>query len=556
MVAVSVLALIISAGAGVAAVAATPPGAAPAAAPAGGAGRPAALIPGLGPFHRAIVVHVPAAQPFFDQGMVLTFAANTEEAVRSFKRAAAIDSQAPMPLWGVAYALGAAFERPRDPAAVAEACAAVQRAMTLAKGAPANDAGWIEALAKRCSADPKADQETLVTAYREAMRALVAAWPDDLDAATLLAASLLDRPAGPLWSADGTPAEGVAEAVGVLESVLRREPDHPGANHLYIHALATAPWPERALASARRLETLVPMAGHLLHAAACIYMRTGDYAAAARADEKAIEADSALFRANGTTPFYSQVMHTEVLETLAAARQMEGRQSDAVKAARAARDNLAPPLAPALIPVAEKARAQPLFVMLRFQAWDDILKEPEPADQGEVAAALRDAARTIACAVRRDWNCADAGHKAFEEARAKVSAETLFGANLAQDILNVAGFIMDGRLLEARGRRDEALASWKSAVQAEDGLTHAVPPDWYYPARESLGGALLRSGRAQEAEKAFRDDLSRHPRNGRSLFGLWKCLEAEKKPEAAAQVKTQFDRAWTEAEVTLRVEDL
>jgi tetratricopeptide (TPR) repeat protein len=299
-------------------------------------------------------------------------------------------------------------------------------------------------------------------------------------------------------------------------------------------------------------------------------MRTGDYGAAARADEKAIEADNALFRTSGRTPFYAQVMHTEVLETLTAARQMEGRKSDAAKAAREARENLAAPaatasgatpppapqLAPVLAPLVEKAWAQPLFVMLRFQVWDDILKEPEPAAQQVVDAALRDAARTIACAVRRDWNGADTGHKAFEEARARVSAEMMFGANLAQDILNVAGFVMDGRLLEARGRRDEALAAWKSAVQAEDALTHAEPPDWYYPARESLGGALLRSGRAQEAEKTFRDDLGRHPRNGRSLFGLWKSLEAQKMPEAAAQVKMQFDRAWTEAEVTLRVEDL
>ena len=116
------------------------------------------------------------------------------------------------------------------------------------------------------------------------MRKLAERYPDDLDAATLAAESAMNLRPWKLWSADGTPAEGTEEIVRVLESVLRRNPNHPGANHYYIHAVEASAQPERALPSAQRLPTLVPAAGHLVHMAAHIYTRVGDHEAAARAN--------------------------------------------------------------------------------------------------------------------------------------------------------------------------------------------------------------------------------------------------------------------------------
>jgi tetratricopeptide (TPR) repeat protein len=523
--------------------------------------RPAALLPGLGHLHHPITARVPDAQSFFDQGLLLGFAFNEEEAVRSFKRAAAIDSQAAMPLWGVAWALGPGIDRPRDPQRDGVANEAIAKAGTLTRGGTDLERAYVDAMAKRFSADPKADPAALDAAYRDAMRDLVTRWPDDIDAALLYAESLLALHPSQEWWHDGAPSPETGEALGVLESLLRRAPDHPGVNRDDVLALEASPYPERALPSARRLETLVPLAGGLLFTPAGLYMRTGDYAAAATACEKAIEADTALFRDFGRTPLYPVLRAPRAPQTLAAARLLEGRGSDAARAAQDARAGIAEALAlnpppNGLVPILETRWPAPLFVALRFQKWEEILKDPEPDARLLVSAALRHAARAIACAGKRDWECAQAEKAAFNEARGRVPAETLFGANPAQDVLNVAGFVTDGRMLEAHGRREDAIGSWQSAVQAQDALAHEVPSAWYDPLRESLGGVLLRSGRATEAEKMFREDLDRHPRNGRSLFGLYRSLEAQKKVDAAALVKAQFDAAWKDADVTLKVDDL
>jgi tetratricopeptide (TPR) repeat protein len=533
----------------------------PAAPPTLNTNRPAALLPGLGHLHHPITARVPDAQSFFDQGLLLGFAFNEEEAVRSFKRAAAIDSQAAMALWGVAWALGPGIDRPRDPERDGLATEAIAKAGTLTKGATDLERAYVEAMARRYSADPKADPAALDAAYRDAMRDLVARWPDDIDAALLYAESLLAMHPSQEWWHDGAPSPETGVALGVIETLLRRAPEHPGVNRDAILALEASPYPERALPSAGRLETLVPLAGGLLITPAGLYMRTGDYAAAATACEKAIEADTALFRDFGLTPLYPVLRAPRAHQSLAAARLLEGRGLDAVRAAQEARAGLAEalalsPLPKGLVPILETRWASPLFVALRFHKWEEILKDPEPDPRLLVSAALRHAGRAIACAGKRDWECAQAEKTAFNEARGRVPAETLFGANQAQDVLNVAGFVTDGRMLEAHGRREDAIGSWQSAVQAQDALAHEVPSAWYDPLRESLGGVLLRSGRATEAEKIFREDLDRHPRNGRSLFGLYKSLEAQKKIDAAALVKAQFDAAWKDADVTLKVDDL
>jgi len=264
---------------------------------------PVRLMAGLGDHRHPIATAEPEAQRFFDQGLNLVFAFNHEEAVRSFARAAELDPKAAMPRWGIALALGPNINLDVDPARERAAYDAVQKALALARGAPAHERAYVEALARRYAnaraGDPPIDLKALAADYKNAMGEVVRRYPDDLDAATLYAESAMDLHPWQLWQANGAPTEGTEEIIAVLESVLKRDPLHPGANHYYVHAVEASPYPERALPSAARLETLVPGAGHLVHMPAHIYMRTGDYLRAAHANERAVEADRAYVAEGG-----------------------------------------------------------------------------------------------------------------------------------------------------------------------------------------------------------------------------------------------------------------
>ena len=258
--------------------------------------KPATLMSGLGSVHHPVSTSNAEAQRFFDQGLALVYAFNHDEAVRSFKRAAELDPKLAMAWWGVGLALGPNINLPVDPEHEKAAYDAVQKAVALSAGASENERAYIGALAKRYSVDPKADLGKLDADFKHAMGELVKMYPDDLDVATLYAESAMDLRPWKLWSLDGKPAPGTEEIIAILESVLRRNPDHPGAIHYYIHAVEASPNPERALVYAPKLGSLMPGAGHLVHMPAHIFMLTGNYRAAAIANERAAAVDEAYFR--------------------------------------------------------------------------------------------------------------------------------------------------------------------------------------------------------------------------------------------------------------------
>ena len=524
---------------------------------AAGPPKPAVLLAGMGQHHHPISTTNAEAQRFFDQGLTLVFGFNHDEAVRSFERAAELDPQSPMPWWGVALALGPNINMPMDEAQHKRAYGALEKALALAAKAPENERAYVEALAKRYSSDPKANLMTLQVAYANAMGELVKHYPDDLDAATLYAESLMDLNPWRLWTSDGKPAAGTEEIVAMLESVLRRDPNHVGANHYYIHAVEASPHPEKALASAKRLETLVTGAGHLVHMPGHIYMRTGDYGGVITANERAAEADRQYMRATGTEgSMYDLMYYSHNVHFLAHGFMAEGKFAEARKAA----DELVAHVAPAVpqFAVAEFFLPTANFVLLRFQRWDDVLRAPAPDSQWTTTTGLWHFARGVAHAATGNVSAAERERQELAAIESKTPPEAEFSAyfNKARTFLALAGASLDARIAAAQGHRKDAIERWKKAVEISDSLNYGEPPEWYYPVRESLGGELLRDGQNAEAEKVFRDDLERNPRNPRSLFGLMESLNAQKKSVAAELVRRQFEAAWKNADVKLRVEDL
>src|SRR5687768_1032279 len=346
-------------------------GHAPAKAPA-----PVALATGLGDINHPVSTSNAEAQKFFNQGLAYIYAFNHEEAVRSFKHAAKLDPQLAMAYWGTALALGSNYNVQAEGPALVEAYSNLQKAIELAPKASEHERAYIDALAKRYSSDVHADQTKLAADYKTAMGGLAKRYPDDLDAATLYAESMMNLRPWKLWSPDGKPAPDTLEIVAVLEGVLRRNPNHTGANHYYIHAVEASTAAERALPSAARLGKIAPKAGHLVHMPSHIYVRTGDYAEAAQSNVDAIAADREYITKTGAQGLYTMMYYNHNIHFLASASAVKGRYADSIKAARELEANVSPHLK--AMPMLEMFRPYPIVAQVRFGRWDDLLKEPKP----------------------------------------------------------------------------------------------------------------------------------------------------------------------------------
>ncbi|HUR35371.1 MAG TPA: hypothetical protein VM032_16315 [Vicinamibacterales bacterium] len=516
--------------------------------------RPVSLVPGIQGVHFAISTRREEAQKFFDQGLAFVYAFNHDEAVRSFRRAAELDPASPMPWWGIALALGPNINLDVDAEREKSAWDAVQKAVSLAVRAPQKERAYVAALAKRYSNDPKADLKALAVEYKDAMRQLTRTYPNDNHAATLYAESLMDLHPWALYSADGSPTEGTNEIVEVLERVIEREPDHVGANHYYIHATEASLTPERGMKSAKKLETLVPAAGHLVHMPAHTYMRTGNYSGAVAANAKAAEVDRKYIADTHAGGFYPAMYFNHNLDFLASAAMMTGQYNEALKAARELTANVAPMLAD--MPMLEPFAAKTLFVHVRFARWSEVLALPQPSAQATILTSLYHWGRGVAHAGLGAAADAEKDREAYVAARRAVPAGTLFNLNPAENVLAVADAVLDARIAAAKGDSAAAIAAWRKAVAAEDLITYNEPADWFYPTRESLGAALVRAKRFDEADLVFREDLERNPNNGRSLWGRWQTLRAQDGDvPGTLVVRRRWQDAWNDADVVLRLED-
>lgn len=515
--------------------------------------KPATLDGGVGKVDHPVSTANAEAQKFFNQGLAYLYGFNHEEAIKSFKRAAELDANLAMAYWGASLALGSNYNLTANAAQLSEAYANLQKAIALAPKASEIERAYIAALTKRYSDNPQADQKKLALEYKTAMGELVKKYPDDLDAATLYAESMMNLRPWQLWSRDGKPAEGTLEIVAVLEAVLRRNPHHTGANHYYIHAVEASPNPERALASAMRLGLLAPGAGHLVHMPSHIYIRTGDYVEAAKSNADAIIADRNYMQKTGSRGVYTMMYYNHNIHFLSAASAMNGQFAEAVKQARELENNVRPHLK--TMPMLEMFSPYPLVTLVRFEKWEEIMKYPPPESDLRITGGFRHFARGLAFAAAGKSSEAEKELTALREKIKIIPAETGFGNSTAHGVLKVAEEMLAGEIALSRGDKKTAIELLRKAVAAEDAVNYNEPPDWDLPVREWLGRALLVNGEYAEAEKVYRDDLAKHPRNGRALFGLAEALNKQGKTDSAQMIWREFEKAWEKADTKLTVED-
>jgi tetratricopeptide (TPR) repeat protein len=515
------------------------------------------LVSGLGDLHHPVTTHNPEAQKFFDQGLRYIYAFNHDEAARSFQHAAELDPNLAMAYWGVAEAVGPNYNDPADPDRYKHAHDAVQKAVDLSTGASPGEQAYIQAMAKRFPADPNSDLKKAAEDYRDAMRQVVSQSPDDLDAATLFAESGMNLHPWGLWHQDGTPEAGTEEIVVTLESVIKRDPNHLGAIHYYIHAVEASNNPERALAGANKLAALAPGAGHIVHMPAHVYIRTGDYEAAVQANEKAAEVDRAYIKESGAQGIYPMMYYSHNLHFVATCGAMNGRYAEARKNADLLVANVGPHVKE--MPPLEGFMTIPMAVEIRFHHWNEILTMPAPDPAMKTATVFWHFGRGLALAGTGKMSEAEAEYKIVSAAEAATPPDVIFQMpinNKAKDILKIAENVLGAKIAMAKKDTAGAIAMLRDAVAIQDKLNYGEPPDWFYPVRENLGGALLMSGDAAGAEKVFREDLDRNPRNPRSLFGLQQALLQQKRDYDAGFVQKQFDASWKGAPQALKLDDL
>jgi tetratricopeptide (TPR) repeat protein len=519
--------------------------------------KPATLMSGYGNLHHPVSTTNPQAQQFFDQGLRQIYAFNHDEAARSFQRAAELDPKLAMAYWGVAEAVGPNYNDPASDERFAAAHAAIQKAADLSANASPAEQAYIQAMALRFPAEPKADRRQAAEAYHDAMREVSKNFPDDLDAATLFAESGMNLHPWGLWHRDGTPEAGTEEIVAALESVIKRDPNHMGAIHYYIHAVEASASPERALAAANRLAAMAPAAGHLVHMPAHVYIRTGDYAAAVKTNQAAAIADRAYIKASGVQGLYPMMYYSHNLHFIAMCSAMNGDYPEAMKNAQMLAAHVRPHVKE--MPPLEGFVTIPIAVDVRFRRWDDILKMPKPSPEMKTETVFWHFARGMALAAKGKPDEAQADYQVVVDAEKNTPEDVVFAMpvnNKTKDVLKIARDVLGAKIALSRKDNANAIAQLQEAVTVQDSLKYNEPEDWFFPVRESLGAVLLMGGDAAGAEKVFREDLDRHPRNPRSLFGLEEALKAQKRDYDAGFVQKRFQASWKGGPAKLKVDDL
>jgi tetratricopeptide (TPR) repeat protein len=508
---------------------------------------------GLGKHTRSVATSSPEAQKYFDQGLAFMYAYNHDEAIRAFQRAAELDPRCAMAHWGASLSMGKNYNYPFFPP---EKAKAAWKSLKLAQATSENESeanrALIEALSARYADPLPKDTHPLEEAYAKAMKAASKKFPKDADLGALYAESLMNLRPWDLWTIDGKPQPETPEILTALETVLEFAPNHPLANHLYVHACEASPHPEKADAAADRLREMQPALGHMVHMPSHIDIRRGRWQAAIEANDKAIVADRNYAKTVPEQGFYRMyIAHNHYMLVFAAMNQGESKRALQVvreMLADVPKDWVAKPENAA---VADGFVAAPMEVMKRFGMWDEILREPEPPEIFPIAQAMRHQIRAVAYAAKGETVRAREEQQLFREAAKKPAKDATFGNNKAADLFAVGDDMLEGEILVREGKMEAGIKALRSATAKEDQLRYSEPPDWAVPVRHALGAFLLQDGQHAEAEAVYREDLRRWPDNGWSLHGLVASLEAQGKEIEAAKVRVRFDEIWKHADVKI-----
>ena len=517
----------------------------------------APLFDGMGDYEMPITTEEQDAQRYFNQGMVLAFAFNHAESIRSFRAAQTLDPTCAMCFWGEALATGPNINVTSKGKVIMSAgereaaFAALQKALALKDNATVREQAYIEALATRYNGDAETDREPLDRAWAEAMGSVVKQYPEDMTAASIYAESLMNTMPWNYWSDDGIAKPETSAVIESLDRVLQAEPDHPLALHLYIHALEASNDPSRAETAADRLANLVPGAGHLVHMPSHIYYRIGRYNDAAVANQRAADVDEAYIAACNAQGFYPALYYPHNIHFLWSAATMQGQSALSIESARRVVANVRVEQVQAF-PTVEFFRTVPLLSLVRFGKWDDILEEPHPHEGFMFAKSVWHYARGVAYAAKGEAALAKGELDALVPLQDDVSVRFLDSRDYPGSLLvGIAIELLRGEIAYRAGAFGEAITHFTSAVEKQDSLPYTEPPFWYYSTRQSLGAALMASGDAQGAEAVFRLDLEQYPHNGWSMFGLTQALRAQDKDAQADEVQMHFEKAWQFADVEL-----
>ena len=516
----------------------------------------APLFKGMGAFHMPITTRDTDAQRYFDQGMVLAFGFNHAESIRSFRAAQTLDSDCAMCFWGEALATGPNINVTNNGKAVmtpeerASARAAIDHALTLVDGVTSKERSWILALDKRYDGQRETPRDPLDRAWADALADMVGAYPDDMTVASVYAEALMNTMPWDYWGPSGEAKPDTQAVIKSLERVMAAEPEHPLALHLYIHALEASSNAQKAEGAADALANLVPGSGHLVHMPSHIYFRVGRYQDAALANIRAADIDEAYIAECNAQGFYPALYYPHNIHFLWASATMQGQSELSLKSARRVVENVRIEQVEQF-PTIQFFRTVPMLSLVRFARWEEILSEPEPHAPFAFARAIWHYGRGVAYASMENKESALNELAAIE--RLEPEVDDIFMGNVypAKSLIGIAKSLLRGEIAFRSGAMAAAVTSFEEAVAMQDALPYTEPPFWYYPTRQSLGAALLASGRAAEAQLVFEADLEQYPMNGWSLYGLTEALTAQGLTAPAEAARQRFETVWQFSDVTL-----
>lgn len=495
------------------------------------------------------------AQEYFNQGMMLAYGFNHAEAARSFYEATRLDTTCAMAYWGYAYVLGPNYNAGMEEDNFQRAYEAGVKAQSLATNSTPKERALINALAARYAMPAPKNRQPLDSAYATAMKKVYDQYPSDPDIGALYAEALMDLHPWDLYDKKTKkPHAWTPELVSVLEHLVKINARHPGAHHFYIHALETSATPGKALASARLLDTLVPGAGHLLHMPSHIYINTGDYHLGSVSNIRAVEADSTYTTACHAQGAYPLAYYPHNYHFLAATATLEGNSRLALDAARKLQQHTAQDIM--RLPgwgTLQHYYTIPYHIAVKFAMWDTILSLPAPAKDLVYPQAIWHYARGMAFAGMNNLSEAEKQMNVLNTLAADTTLQhlSIWDINTTADVVNIAAKVLSGEIAARHNKTDNAIALFKDAVALEDNLNYNEPPDWFFSVRHHLGATLLKAGRYKEAEKIYREDLKKWPKNGWALMGLSSSLIAQQKNNEAKEVRAAFDVSWQYADVSI-----